>query len=332
MSVVVVYVPAGFRRNFEIGMDLRVWCWRDETAGRAETPQVLKSLRPGDFVLFGHRGPNARVAAGGWSGASVREFVVTRATSPVYDGVDKVWPDDHYPKRIDLEILDTTGPVSGHQLGTDTMEALRLSANKQGAPVPIHDPAAVDRLADALAGPQATSTTPNAPLPPATTDPIDGDDPQMRFLDLPEDLNRPAMVLRRREQAALRRLLFQSAAEAACDLCGKQLPVRLLRAAHVKRHSVCGRDEQSDRANVMKACVLGCDALFKDGYVYVAADGTIRLGAKTLGSVDLTNAASGLDGRTCTAHSEESAVYFAWHRDIVTNPVTAAAAVPAVTR
>ncbi|MEV7925460.1 hypothetical protein [Kitasatospora sp. NPDC088779] len=317
VSVVVVYVPAGSRRNFQIGLAKSVWGWKPDTAGRADTPQVLASLKPGDYLLLGHRGPNARVPAGGWTDAVLQELVVARATSNRYHAENTVWPDDTYDVRIDLEILGVEKAVAGHQLGEEAMEAFRLSANKQGAPVPVHDPAVLDRLVDSVQ--EQSAGEDGSQTPPSSTP--DDVDPQERYLDLPENLDRPTLALARREQAGLRRAKFRGKPIVRCDLCGRMLPAILVRAAHVKKRSQCNLQERSDLWNLMGACVLGCDALFEDGFIYVTFDGSVEMSPKAEASEDLASVAKVLKGRTCTAHHGESEQYFAWHR---TNVASAA--------
>jgi sugar/nucleoside kinase (ribokinase family) len=51
-----------------------------------------------------------------------------RSTSPV-------WPDDVYPERIGIVLVDSIPPSV--DLGRETLEALRMSANKRGVPVVV---------------------------------------------------------------------------------------------------------------------------------------------------------------------------------------------------
>lgn len=127
------------------------------------------------------------------------------------------------------------------------------------------------------------------------------------------DLN--ATSLARGEQAALRAFLFSTVETAECALCGRSLPVSLLRAAHIKRRSHCSDDERREfRAVAMPACVLGCDALFELGWIVVNDDGVIEPVGELGGAADAARAA--LVGRTCKAFSEWTRANFAWHRDL----------------
>jgi hypothetical protein len=120
----------------------------------------------------------------------------------------------------------------------------------------------------------------------------------------------------RGEQKSLRQFLFGDAAVAECALCGRLLPVSLLRAAHIKRRSACTDDELRDfRAVAMPACVLGCDAFFELGWVAVDEQGTIEAVGEL--NEDAQAARSAIVGRRCKAHSEWTSSYFAWHRGAI---------------
>ncbi|MBW0252469.1 EVE domain-containing protein [Cellulomonas sp. PS-H5] len=116
----------------------------------------------------------------------------------------------------------------------------------------------------------------------------------------------------RGEQAALRRFLFGTATVAECAVCGRLLPVSLLRAAHIKRRSACSDDERRDfRAVAMPACVLGCDALFELGWISVDGAGVVVAVGELSGDAEAARAL--LIGRTCKAFSDWTAPHFAWH-------------------
>jgi len=126
-------------------------------------------------------------------------------------------------------------------------------------------------------------------------------------------LDLDAATLARGEQAALRTFLFGKASIAECALCGRSLPVSLLRAAHIKRRSQCSDQERRDfRAVAMPACVLGCDALFELGWVTVDDEGTIEPVGELSGAAEAARAE--IVGGTCKAFSHWTKPYFAWHR------------------
>ncbi|MEU6244748.1 hypothetical protein [Streptomyces sp. NPDC047024] len=293
------YVPSASRENLEIGLDQGLWGWRSSALDRAGARQAIQSLNEGDFLVLGHKGPNSRVAPGGWSDITLQRVVVAEVIRPYFTDGAPVWPDDEYPERIGINVLEEEQTVHGDTLGVEAMEALRLSANKQGAAVLRSDIAAVVRLADAL--PSATD------LPADETVEHDGADSAV------------AQVFVRREQAKLRKALLRGAAEMGCALCGRVLPSRFIRAAHIKRRSAATRSERLMMANIMPACLMGCDELFEHGYVYVTEDGTIAVNSKSVSTPDLAVAAETLEGRLIADYGSHRAPFYGWHRTNVAN-------------
>ena len=91
-------------------------------------------------------------------------------------------------------------------------------------------------------------------------------------LKLLGDLDKKRQVLTREEQGILRARLLGGSDHGTCFLCGEDLPVELLVAAHIKPRSKCSDAERKDWANVVRMCLLGCDALFERGHVTVLND------------------------------------------------------------
>jgi hypothetical protein len=120
----------------------------------------------------------------------------------------------------------------------------------------------------------------------------------------------------RREQGALRARLFGGKSEAQCAICGREIETDMLVAAHIKPRSVCSETERLDSNVVMPACLVGCDALFEKGYVFVDGEGFVRKsqGTKT---PDLSAVIDRLDGTRSAFFNPESEKYFAWHRENV---------------
>ncbi|WP_441247384.1 hypothetical protein [Kitasatospora sp. McL0602] len=301
MPTALVYVPAPSQANLKIGIQRSLWGWRAETVARGRTDEVLAGLTAGDFLLLGHRGPNARVAPGGWAEASLKQLVVARIAGEAFVDTEPVWLDDTYPHRIRLDVLDIQTDIDGSLLGEQAMEALRLSANKQGAPV-LQDLTAIDNVINAPT--QCTSTDP--------TDPGEGNPD--RYLDIDGELDQRARTLVRREQQRLRRAKFGTAERITCALCGTSLPDRVVHTAHIKRRRDCDIYERRDLANVMGACVLGCDVLFEHGYLYVSEQGVVTPAAGAIDDPGLAPALTALTGRRCAEFTEDSRPYFAWHR------------------
>ncbi|MEU8538976.1 hypothetical protein AB0C52_03085 [Streptomyces sp. NPDC048717] len=290
-----IYVPAPSKENLETGLDAGLWGWRSSALDRAGARQVVQGLTEGDFLILGHRGPNSRVAPGGWAEATLQRVIITQITRPLFVATDEVWPDDTYPERIGIDTLSEENSVAGLSLGADAMEALRLSANKQGAAVVSQGSAAVASIAAGLPSVQGGTGA--------------GD------VAHTGDTNAVAQVFVRREQQKLRRALIGARSTVACAFCGRVFPSRLIRAAHVKRRSEASRQERLSLDNIVPACLMGCDELFEHGYVYVAADGTLASGPHSSTTDDLRHMADTIAGRVVADFGTHRAEFFRWHRE-----------------
>jgi hypothetical protein len=311
VTTVFVYVGHKARKNLGTGIRESVWGWKAETAeGKANLP-VLQSLREGDYLVLGFLGLG-RISAEEARDRTVSRLFVTRLTGGLYQDHVPVWEDDPYPYRVPLDLLDVWKDVTREDLGDEAWEALRLSASGKGAArPPVNEDSFMERLlSESLKEweQELARAGKGADAPGDPEDPADAAN-----LDLPPVTDRPAYVLARTEQKALRRRKLAGKSEVSCDLCQLLLPKRLVHTAHIKRRSVSSHEERGDLNNVMFACVLGCDSLFEHGYVYVAADGSIHPAEQSAGNPALETAVARL-GDTCTAHTDASADYFAWHR------------------
>jgi hypothetical protein len=145
--------------------------------------------------------------------------------------------------------------------------------------------------------------------------PADPAELQKRLTEL-QGLDLPSASTARKEGGIFRKYLFSTNKSAPCHICGRQLPVDLLVAAHIKRRSSASDEERRNLRIVMSACRLGCDELFEKNYIQVGVSGAIEINDH-MSSVtgDLKNFAQSLLGRTCTAFDEATADFFKWHRD-----------------
>lgn len=288
-NVFAVYVPTDRGENLAIGLGNLVWGWRDEVLARSNRRAVALSMAPGDLLLLGTRGPNPRVDPGAWATQRLGYVAVTRVVARLRTETNPVWPDDVYPQRLDLELVAEMQNAGALELGVQALESMRLSANTQGAPVPVG----------------STSVMPANTMPgPGSED--DGD------LGHEGSYDAYTLALVRREQKKLRARKFGRSALLTCDLCGRTLPRRLVRAAHIKRRSKCTFAELGDLANVMAACTLGCDELFEHGYVVIGPDHSIIARDGLTG--DIRSAAHDLHGRRATAPASHALRYAEWHR------------------
>jgi hypothetical protein len=134
--------------------------------------------------------------------------------------------------------------------------------------------------------------------------------------ELAKTLDIPREAQSRLEQGYLRKSLFGRRAVATCCLCGNEFPVDLLIASHVKKRSFCSLAEQLDFENVaVPMCLMGCDALFERGYIFVDEHGLIRQGLVPLSSSGCDDAMQRVVGRRCGAFTASRDTYFKWHRD-----------------
>ena len=238
----------------------------------------------------------------------LEEVVFAEVASALYTADELVWPDDIYPERIRTFVLDRATNIGGADLGADAMEALRLSANVGGVPIPA-GPVDILALEAGLfgGGPEAG--------------PGNDDSAPDLILDVDGDLDAFARVMVRKEQKKLRQLKFGDRAEVRCDLCGRVFPRRFVRAAHIKRRAFANPDERRNPANVMAACLFGCDELFEHGYLYVDTAGLIQLNTadRRRSTADLLSIAKDLGNRACPAATPESIGFFAWHRQSALN-------------
>lgn len=116
------------------------------------------------------------------------------------------------------------------------------------------------------------------------------------------------------EQQRIRQYWFQSSDVVSCGICRNRFPTELLIAPHIKKRSACSREEKLDYTNnTMPLCALGCDELFERGYLAVD-DGFVveRLNRPKSHSVE--QYCRTISGNTCSYWSEDSEVYFRWHR------------------
>ncbi|WP_150241137.1 hypothetical protein [Nocardiopsis quinghaiensis] len=311
MATVFVYVGEKGRKNLDTGIRESVWGWKPGAVEGKSHLEVLQSLHAGDYLVLGYLGLG-RIKAERAQGRTVSELIITRLTGGLYEAHTPVWDDETYPYRLPMDVLEVWKDVGRTDIGDDAWEALRRSAtNSCTATPPANEDSFMEKvLAKVLGEWQQELVQAGKPADASG----DADDPaDIAALDLPPVTDRLAYVRARTEQKALRRRKLAGRNEVPCDLCQLLLPKRLVHTAHIKRRSVTSRQERGDLSNVMFACVLGCDSLFEHGYVYVDADGAIRPAAQSEDSADLTVAVGRL-GATCTAHTDASADYFAWHR------------------
>lgn len=85
----------------------------------------------------------------------------------------------------------------------------------------------------------------------------------------------------RKEQHILQDWLFKDKTHENCALCGQEFSVKSLITAHKKPRAECNDAERLDPYIVMPLCVMGCDYLYENMYVYVQ-DNEIKRGIDLL--------------------------------------------------
>jgi len=128
-----------------------------------------------------------------------------------------------------------------------------------------------------------------------------------------DSLDKVSQSTSRKEQSYLRKKLFKGKKSAVCGICGKELPVDLLIAAHIKRRADCSKEERLDVDNiVMPMCKLGCDDLYEKGYILVQ-EGSVKKNYKKWMSPVVSEYINKLDSIKCESWTENNKNYFEHH-------------------
>jgi len=126
----------------------------------------------------------------------------------------------------------------------------------------------------------------------------------------------PSSAKTRAESQIFRKYLFGNKRTCMCDLCGRDLPTRLLVAAHIKPRSNCTDIEKRDLNVIFKACKLGCDELFEKSYLIVNESSQIVSTDNLSKSTEaLKEYAKNLIGKKCNVFNDANAKYFKWRQD-----------------
>ena len=321
LPVAVIHVPVSSsdgKRNLDIGLTHGVWGWNDSVWSKPKAHASISSLVVGQPLLLVLGGPNPRTDA--WaSGMTPFQRVATCSiTRSAYDGTVAVWPDGPYPHRIDITVHAVAESVPLDTVGADFWEPIRLSGCAQGAPYVSEVDWDLSDYAKLIVGFQSSFGPGTSPVVEVAKVLETLED----AAQLPDDLviDKVVTTTARVEARYFRNRLLNGADSYACALCGRDLPRRLIVAAHIKKRSQCSDGERKDPNVVMGNCLLGCDILYEIGVVTVDPTGKIVQGKDDpfpgvtfSPTSSLGQATSSLIGRKCEAFGPKTKSYFAWH-------------------
>ncbi len=120
--------------------------------------------------------------------------------------------------------------------------------------------------------------------------------------------------LMRKEQGYFRSLHFGNNKTAQCAICGYEYPIELLIAAHIKKRSLCTREEMRDLDHItVPMCKFGCDDLYERGYIYVK-NGIVQQNTNKENYKFTNSYVTKIVGRECSFYNENTKKYFLDHQ------------------
>ncbi len=128
-----------------------------------------------------------------------------------------------------------------------------------------------------------------------------------------DDLDTHSKSKGRKEQAAIRRLLFKNKPTGTCCICNKEYPVKFLWAAHIKKRAKCSLNEKKDLENIAAPmCKFGCDELYEKGYIGVKDGSVIQIKDNEL-TDNLQLYIDSVVDNNCSSWNNNTKHYFDWH-------------------
>ncbi|TLM80932.1 hypothetical protein [Pseudarthrobacter sp. NamE5] len=246
--------------------DVRLWGAKPGEDGRNEGR--WKRVSPGDYLLlFVHGGGKVTVAEVSYT---FRNEALARSLwgeTNTANGTRQTWefmfsllePRDLVMPTPTLNVL------IGRKPNASVQEFVVLALEPSAAVVDFLD------LPDSPANP-----TVQVPATPVGRKLVTRETPDREF----DELDEQAIVLRRKEQAYLRKYILPGNS-GICALCERVLPIEFLVAAHIKRRSECSDGEKQDFENIaMPNCKPGCDELFGRGLIGVSSEGYVEVSSK----------------------------------------------------
>ncbi len=128
-----------------------------------------------------------------------------------------------------------------------------------------------------------------------------------------DNLETKSTTTGRKEQSAIRRLLFKNKPTGTCCVCNKEYPVKFLWAAHIKKRSKCTLNEKKDLENIAAPmCKFGCDELYEKGYIGVKDSRVVQIKDNEL-TDNLQSYIDGIINNSCSSWNDNTKHYFDWH-------------------
>ena len=128
-----------------------------------------------------------------------------------------------------------------------------------------------------------------------------------------DNLETKSTTTGRKEQSAIRRLLFRNKPTGTCCICNKEYPVKFLWAAHIKKRAKCSLDEKKDLENIAAPmCKFGCDELYEKGYIGVK-DGSVTQIKDNELTDNLQSYINSIADKSCSSWNDNTKHYFDWH-------------------
>lgn len=324
---VYIYVGEAATRNFEIGMKSRIWGWKDARFGdptRAAYQYLQRPTKP-TYIVFG-RNIKPTVPATGWPRTNLEpwltatygEMTVARIVGAMYSSLDPVWPDAGYEHRVRFDTVTPLGSLPGSALHREAVVALRDSQHRRGNPVLGPEPVLDETWLAGEAYRRAMHGAGPADQIPAwdggmILDEQPSDVPD-RLLDGFDSLDGVTRAVVRLEQRWLRAQRFGKRTMITCAICARELPVGMVRLAHIKRRADADKVERLELLNTMPACTLGCDELFERGYIVVDTDGLVIANSARPAIGDLAKFVGDIADRSVHSYDPGQQRFFTWHR------------------
>jgi hypothetical protein len=131
-------------------------------------------------------------------------------------------------------------------------------------------------------------------------------------LDKLSNLDEEISILHRREQTLLRDHLFGASVAGTCAICGAEIPVEFLVAAHIKPRARCSDAERRDLSNVVPMCLFGCDAMFERGWLFID-EGKVRFRAGRELALPTKTLFESISRQILPTWKPDRMPYFRWH-------------------